>query len=675
MQKYFNNVTNRTGDVVPGAIVTVTLSATGALATIYSDNGVTTRANPITCDNNGYFEFYAADGNYTLTINGSGIQAQTISDVLIEDVSDLTGGEGASLVGYLPAGTGAVATTVKAALDEVVSVKRFGAVGDGVTDDTAAIQAAITASYGKRLPIPDGTYRLTSGLTVTDAIHLDLAPGAVLDYSGVAAGTGLGGRIAVTFSGTAPASDITVTTNIAARATTIQISSTAGLSVDDWIVVRSDDPYITGGDPLDHTLGHITRVRSVDSATQITVWEPSPFAYTAASNARVAKFTPLLGAKITGGKVLCGGAGKVHSGVRFNWSDSPMCEGVQIDGAEDTGVSFANCISPQAIGNAINKSTSPGGAIGNTGYGIAIYGGKGGRAAGNRVFNCRHAVAGGAGDDILSIGFEFIGNDVFACGNASANTWALDCHEPCYHWKFIGNTVIGCYGGAVLRGPGTVFVGNTIRDTVVGGVHVQQFENNTVGLPRITVKDNVIENTGGSAIRALGHNTTASDKILQLIVAGNQISGSAEHPILLDYTYGAMLSDNVVANTGGSGRHAIYVRNSERVSVNGGQLDCSLSTNGSALYIENSDRITASGVHMTGSNAAVNQDGVRSAGSGSNDTIIIDGCYISGFSRYGIYTTNSDRVIVTSNDVRDVVSATKILISAAVTSVNANNIT
>ena len=74
---------------------------------------------------------------------------------------------------YTPTGSGAVATTVQAKLRETVSVKDFGAVGDGVTDDTAAINAAIVAvgsAGGGSVYAPPGTYMVSS---LTDAIKIN----------------------------------------------------------------------------------------------------------------------------------------------------------------------------------------------------------------------------------------------------------------------------------------------------------------------------------------------------------------------------------------------------------------------------------------------------------------------------------------------------------------------
>ena len=75
----------------------------------------------------------------------------------------------ANLVSYLPSGTGAVATTVQSKLREFVSVKDFGAVGNGVTDDTAAIQAALAFAEsigGATVFVPSGVYMTSSTIRI-----------------------------------------------------------------------------------------------------------------------------------------------------------------------------------------------------------------------------------------------------------------------------------------------------------------------------------------------------------------------------------------------------------------------------------------------------------------------------------------------------------------------------
>jgi parallel beta-helix repeat protein len=64
--------------------------------------------------------------------------------------------------GFTQDGTGAVTRSWSSKLKDVVSVKDFGAVGDGVADDTAEIQAAVDSmSAGSSLFFPGGTYLVT----------------------------------------------------------------------------------------------------------------------------------------------------------------------------------------------------------------------------------------------------------------------------------------------------------------------------------------------------------------------------------------------------------------------------------------------------------------------------------------------------------------------------------
>lgn len=85
------------------------------------------------------------------------------ADVKFTTTSLTTGNAtSADVVSYTPPFPGGVTTNVEFKLAQTISVKDFGAVGDGVTDDTAAIQAAIEyASDGGELWFPKGSYSIS----------------------------------------------------------------------------------------------------------------------------------------------------------------------------------------------------------------------------------------------------------------------------------------------------------------------------------------------------------------------------------------------------------------------------------------------------------------------------------------------------------------------------------
>jgi hypothetical protein len=85
-----------------------------------------------------------------------------------------------SEVTFLQAGSGAVVRTAQSKMRDVVSVKDFGAVGDGVADDTVAIQNAATAAQNRKLLVPDGTYKITTAISLPSNIQVELEPNATI---------------------------------------------------------------------------------------------------------------------------------------------------------------------------------------------------------------------------------------------------------------------------------------------------------------------------------------------------------------------------------------------------------------------------------------------------------------------------------------------------------------
>lgn len=117
-------------------------------------------------------QIYIADGACSVTIldNDGSIVLNNAVGVASISAEALEGSGGSALIGFIQAGTGAVATTVQARLRETISVKDYGAVGNGVTNDTAAFQAAVdraAALSGAKVTIPAGTYLLNGTVNIT----------------------------------------------------------------------------------------------------------------------------------------------------------------------------------------------------------------------------------------------------------------------------------------------------------------------------------------------------------------------------------------------------------------------------------------------------------------------------------------------------------------------------
>jgi len=89
-------------------------------------------------------------------------------DTALGDADDLSHGD--ALIAMKQHLTGAVRRTSDSKAQETISVMDFGAAGDGVTDDTTAINNAITAIStltAPRLIFPTGVYKITSNINFT----------------------------------------------------------------------------------------------------------------------------------------------------------------------------------------------------------------------------------------------------------------------------------------------------------------------------------------------------------------------------------------------------------------------------------------------------------------------------------------------------------------------------
>lgn len=217
--------------------------------TVYTDEARTVPiAQPIrTLDGRPAYQgaptnLYISEAAYSIAVqNRFGSPIVSADDVQSDFVTyiALAASGGSGLVGFIQSGTGAVARTVQAKLRDVISIKDFGAVGDGVADDTDAFEAALLeANATNGVLVGDGrTYRITRRINVNRtgkaSLRIDLRGSTILlDDAEIWFGRSGNGNPSEFLS-------TTLTADVAKGGKLLPMGSITGLAVGDLIQIES----------------------------------------------------------------------------------------------------------------------------------------------------------------------------------------------------------------------------------------------------------------------------------------------------------------------------------------------------------------------------------------------------------------------------------------------------
>lgn len=211
------------------------------------------------------------DGGPLPVLATGGAEARSLADWTADIAATLANGSALPITA-----TGSTtARTAAARAADVFNVKDYGAVGNGVADDTAAIQAAIDAAEaagGGSVILPAGQYVVSARLTITTSRVVIVGAGMGVTRLLVSASFFNSGSLLFDFyNATADAGRaLALNAFMGDESVAVAPAATAGLAAGDWLLLRTkrDANIETDDAPTGSTYrGELVQLATVNAAT------------------------------------------------------------------------------------------------------------------------------------------------------------------------------------------------------------------------------------------------------------------------------------------------------------------------------------------------------------------------------------------------------------------------
>lgn len=438
---------------------------------------------------------------------------------------------------------------------------KYGAKGNGTTNDSAALQSALNDSSLSEVVIPEGTYRITRTLTVPSGTKISMSPRAILDFSGLTS------NIYMSIAGIAKP-PIQSTRNITEGMYTIPIASPDMLA-GDWVLIQSSDVW--DPDSTSISQGELIQVRESTSTS-------TTFVTPVLDNYRTSvKLTPVTMSEdvVLDGGVIRGDfiPGGTKTGIRAQYTNRLRLRNVRFE-----GISNAHCFIRDSVDARVSECTYDWAVADSTGYGVVFNDATRDSKCVDSVFrNVRHAFTTGNSGTLGTGGIvrrvSFSRNTVeytsTALGGSQLGGDAVDTHAAAEDVSITDNTIVGSQGNAINAECRTVTItGNSIRNCKMSGINVHN-ENRRAG--QAIISNNRIEDTDMGIYAR--HGTRGTNVVYEsLIITNNAISRTRSDGIRLGYYLldrGLVLTGNTVVDATGVG---IAVRKQDGAVVSGNRV-------------------------------------------------------------------------------------------------------